>query len=252
MKDIGQKYIHGHQQSVLASHGQRTAANSCAYFLPLLNKDMSLLDVGCGPGTISADLAEHVREVVGLDIAPISRSVSAKNLRFCQADIQDYEDGPFDVVHAHQVLQHLSDPVAALKKMGELATQFLAIREADYQAMVWYPESRGMDLWRELYIERARGLGGEPNAGRYLKAWAHEAGFKDFEITTSTWTYATPAETKWWGDSQARRMRESQWVEMGHVEEIASAWEEWGRHPDAYFCMPHTEIIIRCGKGPHL
>lgn len=241
-------YIHGHQQSVLASHGKRTAQNSCAYFLPYLDKSMRLLDVGCGPGSISLDLSEHVGEVIGLDIAPINRSFEKPNLEFIQGDIFDYQGEPFDVVHAHQVLQHLADPVAALKKMGELATKFIAIREADYEAMVWYPEFPGMDLWRELYIERARNLGGEPNAGRYLKAWAHEAGYEDFQITTSTWTYATREETMWWGNSQATRMRESQWAEMGHVEEIAAAWEEWGEHRDAYFCMPHSEIIIWCGR----
>lgn len=209
---------------------------------------MRLLDVGCGPGSISVDLSEHVGEVIGLDIAPINRSFGKPNLEFIEGDIFDYQGEPFDVVHAHQVLQHLADSVAALKKMGELATKFIAIREADYEAMVWYPELPGMDLWRELYSERARNLGGEPNAGRYLKAWAHEAGFEDFLVTTSTWTYATREETMWWGNSQATRMRESQWAEMGHVEEIAGAWEEWGEHPDAYFCMPHSEIIIWCGR----
>ena len=50
------RYTHGHHESVLRSHRWRTAANSCAYLLPHLRPDMSLLDVGCGPGTITADL----------------------------------------------------------------------------------------------------------------------------------------------------------------------------------------------------
>jgi 2-polyprenyl-3-methyl-5-hydroxy-6-metoxy-1,4-benzoquinol methylase len=50
-------YTHGHHESVLRSHSWRTAENSAAYLLGQLSPGMSLLDVGCGPGTITADLA---------------------------------------------------------------------------------------------------------------------------------------------------------------------------------------------------
>ena len=50
-------YTHGHHESVLRSHRWRTAENSAAYLLTYLQPGMSLLDVGCGPGTITADLA---------------------------------------------------------------------------------------------------------------------------------------------------------------------------------------------------
>jgi len=61
------RYTHGHHESVLRSHRWRTAENSCAYLLPQLRPDMTLLDVGCGPATITADLATRVASVVGID-----------------------------------------------------------------------------------------------------------------------------------------------------------------------------------------
>src|ERR1700677_2184185 len=65
------RYTHGHHESVLRSHTWRTAENSAAYLLPWLRPGLDLLDVGCGPGTITVDLARQVApgQVVGLDIA---------------------------------------------------------------------------------------------------------------------------------------------------------------------------------------
>ena len=120
------RYTHGHHDSVLRSHRRRTAKNSAAYLLPLLAPGMSLLDVGCGPGTITVDLAPRVAPgpVVGVDRAAevlaeadaLLADRPATNVRFEPGDISGlaFADGTFDVVHAHQVLQHLADPVAAL------------------------------------------------------------------------------------------------------------------------------------------
>ena len=89
-----------------------------------------LLDVGCGPGTVTIDLAARVApgEVVGLDRSAVvvemrtrgrGRRPAPCNVTFEAGDVYalPYDDDAFDVVHAHQVLQHLTDPVAALREM---------------------------------------------------------------------------------------------------------------------------------------
>src|ERR1700744_781263 len=63
-------YTHGHHESVLRSHRWRTAENSAAYLLPRLSPDQTLLDVGCGPGNLTADLVARVCAVVAIDNAP--------------------------------------------------------------------------------------------------------------------------------------------------------------------------------------
>ena len=62
-------YTHGHHESVLRSHTWRTAENSAAYLLGHVVAGMDLLDVGCGPGTITVDLAKRVApgQVIGVD-----------------------------------------------------------------------------------------------------------------------------------------------------------------------------------------
>ena len=93
----------------------------------------------------------------------------------------DLPDDSVDVVHAHQVLQHLSDPVAALREMRRVCRPggLVAVRDADYAAMVWYPASARLDDWLTVYEDVARSNDAEPSAARHLLAWAHTAGFED-------------------------------------------------------------------------
>src|SRR5674476_1594575 len=152
-------YTHGHHESVLRSHSWRTAANSAAHLLPYLREGQRLLDVGCGPGTITVDLAAHVAPgpVIGVDtsaeVLERARRHAAElgaPVSFQVGDVYalDFPDASFDVVHAHQVLQHLTDPVAALREIRRVTRPggVVALREGDYGAMTWYPPSAGICL----------------------------------------------------------------------------------------------------------
>jgi ubiquinone/menaquinone biosynthesis C-methylase UbiE len=217
-------YLHGHHASVLRSHSWRTVENSCPHLLPYLkNPALKILDVGCGPGTISVDLASRIPQGFVYAIDP-SADVIAKarqhaeekgvsNVRFEVGDIFKWtgldgiEEAGFDVVHAHQVLQHLQDPLGAMKEMKRLAKPggILAVRDCDYSAMSWYPEHPGMDKWKELYINVANGLKAYPNIGKSLHAVAMQAGIprSDIEASIGAWVFSTPEERAWVGISTA-------------------------------------------------
>ncbi|WP_326693668.1 methyltransferase domain-containing protein [Streptomyces sp. NBC_01387] len=261
-------YTHGHHESVLRSHTWRTAANSAGYLLNELKPHMQILDIGCGPGTITADLAGLVPEgrVTGVDMAPAiveqARALAAErgldNTDFAVADIHalDYPDDSFCVVHAHQVLQHVGDPVQALREMRRVTKPggIVAVRESDYGAFAWYPEPPVMDDWLDLYHRVARANGGEPDAGRRLFSWARQAGLTDIRSTASTWVFATPEERDWWGGLWADRTVASVYAEKavagGHATRdqltaVSAAWREWATHDDAWFMVPHGEILCR-------
>ena len=114
-----------------------------------------------------------------------------------------FDDGTFDVVHAHQVLQHVPDPVGMLREMHRVARPggLVAARDSDYAAFTWYPGLPELGEWLELYQRVARASGGEPNAGRMLLAWAHDAGYEDVTADASAWCYATDEDRAWWGAS---------------------------------------------------
>ncbi|HET9347655.1 MAG TPA: class I SAM-dependent methyltransferase, partial [Arthrobacter sp.] len=106
-------YTHGHHESVVRAHASRTAENSAAFVIPHLVPGASVLDVGCGPGSITCDFAGLVfpGTVTGLDRSPdiigqaaaLAAERGVRNVEFVAGNIYDldFEDETFDVVHAH-------------------------------------------------------------------------------------------------------------------------------------------------------
>ncbi|MDT9682677.1 methyltransferase domain-containing protein [Streptomyces sp. TRM76323] len=266
MKDA--VYTHGHHESVLRSHRWRTAENSAAYLLGEVRPGLDVLDVGCGPGTITADLAARVApgRVTAVDasagVLEQARAVAVErgldNVRFAVADAHalDFPDDAFDVVHAHQVLQHVGDPVCALREMRRVCRPggVVAVRDSDYAGFTWFPEVPVLTEWLGLYRRVARANGGEPDAGRRLLSWARRAGFTDITPSAAVWCFATPPDRAWWSALWADRTTESAYarlaVEGGHttperLAAVAEGWREWGRSEDGWFTVPHGEILCR-------
>ncbi len=261
-------YTHGHHESVLRGHKRRTADDSAGYLVPYLKPGMSVLDVGCGPGTITADLAELVApgtvtavdqfaDVLNVAVAEAQRR-NVSNVSFAVADVHQlqFPDDTFDVVHAHQVLQHVADPVQALREMRRVCVPggIVAARDADYSGFIWFPRPAALDLWLDLYQQAARANRGEPDAGRRLLSWALAAGFEDVVPMASMWCYATPATREYWGGMWADRILHSgvarELLHLGlatpeQLEEIAAAWREWAAAPDGWLSIPHGEILCR-------
>lgn len=261
------RYTHGHERSVLASHSARTAKNSAAYLLPHLKPGMHLLDVGCGPGTITLDLAALVAPGITIGIENVDTPLvtaraeaiarSDTTTRFQLADVLNlpFENEIFNVVHAHQVLQHLKNPVAALREMVRVCKTdgFIAVRDADYAAMSWYPELPQLERWRETYRAAAYANDAQPDAGRRLRAWARSAGIANPQITASVWSYADETACQWWGNGQADRCAGSiffnqakeQGLDNAEIEAIVNGWRQWATEPDAWFCIPHGELLAQ-------
>jgi SAM-dependent methyltransferase len=261
-------YTHGHHESVLRAHRWRTAENSAAYLLPHLRPGLCLLDVGCGPGTITVDLATRVApgRVTAVEVSEQALQVARAqggthrqdNVDFLVADVHalGLPDDTFDIVHAHQVLQHVADPVRALAEMRRVCRRggIVAARDSDYAAFTWFPRVPALGEWLALYRQAARANGGEPDAGRRLLSWAHAAGFTDVAATASVWCFATPADRLWWASTWAERIVHSDLAQQivagglatsDDLHRISQAWRDWADDPAAWFAVLHGEIICR-------
>jgi SAM-dependent methyltransferase len=262
-------YTHGHHESVLRSHRWRTAENSAGYLLPHLRPGQTLLDIGCGPGTITMDLRDLLGptgHVTALEVSDDALSLARQeadrraitDVDFAVGNVEALEiaDDSYDVVHAHQVLQHVAHPVEALREMRRVCRPggLVAARDSDYSSFAWWPRVPELDRWLELYLAVARSNDAEPDAGRRLLGWAQQAGFTDVVAGSSTWCYATPMDRAWWGGLWADRIVEydlaRQAVDRGladtaELARLADGWRTWAAADDGWFSVLHGEVIAR-------
>ena len=248
-------YTHGHAPATVRQHSQRTAEEAAAFLLPELRPGMRLLDVGCGPGSITRGLAKRLApgEVVGLDLSADTLAAARKraargltNLTYQDGSVYQlpFPDASFDVAYAHQVLQHLAKPADALGEMLRVVRPggLVAVREVDWETAVYWPRDPWLDRFVEVHFQTWYRNGGEPRMGRQLRGLFNAAPMTDLRITATVWSYTTPEETAAWGQSYAERLLTSpmgqRMIEYGYasradVEAMAAAFRAWSVHPDA-------------------
>lgn len=264
----GASYTYGYSEGVVAVHAGRTAAREAAFFLPSMRPGTRLLDVGCGPGSITLGLAAAVApgEAVGLDVeesvldAARERAAvdGVTNVRFEAGDVAalPFPDGSFDAVFAHTLLEHVGDGGAALREMRRVLRPggVIGVRDCDWGSGVIAPDNGSVAMAMTLYARVWRHNGGHPHCGRYLRGMLTEGGFTRIETSTSFRWDGTPAETRDFGELLAHRLALPAFAgpilalgicDHPRLERIAADCRAWSRRPDAFAAMMMVEAIGR-------
>jgi SAM-dependent methyltransferase/DNA-binding PadR family transcriptional regulator len=191
-------YTAGYSAPVLSFLEQRTAKTHAGFFLPELKPGFRVLDAGCGPGTITLGLARGVApgEVIGIDIED-SQFASAReqarqeglNITFQKASIYQlpFDDGSFDAVFSHDVLQYVGDPPAALAELHRVLKPggVIGIRSGDMGGTLIDAESEGPASGLASYLSIRKEGEGDLYIGRKLPRLLRKAGFQVERVTAS-------------------------------------------------------------------
>ena len=251
---------------------RRNAADCAAHLLPHLRPGMRLLDLGCGPGTISVGLADAVApgELHGIDIEPsqvVMAGAAARagghgnaGFRTCDAADLPFGDATFDAAHCHALLNHVPDTQAVLAEVKRVLKPggLFAAREVVCDSFIFEPalDFGGLDdgaAWA-TFLKLLAANGGHPQMGRELKAVFVAAGFTDVDATASFGTYASTDDLRFLHDLMAGWFFAPRTMEaaIGHglaSEEDFEGWrrslDDWVDEPGAFAAVAWGETIGR-------
>ena len=172
---------------------QRSFESHGAFFAPHLEESHTVLDVGCGAGSISLDIAKVVSSgrVHGIDFAE-SQIEAAKttaeqrgitNAEFSTESCYElpFEDASFDRVFCHAVMEHLARPADALREFARVLKPggLAGVCSPDFDGTIAAPPSPELQNAVNAYAELQKSNGGDLRVGKKLGAYLVEGGFAD-------------------------------------------------------------------------
>jgi SAM-dependent methyltransferase len=233
-------------------HAMRTAASQAGFLLPRLRAGMALLDLGCGPGSITVGLGHAVAPglTVGIDASPQPQTT----VRVVAGDVRrlPFASATFDAIFASAVLQHLADPLAALREARRVARPgaVIGVVDADWEGELYYPTST--QLRRSVQVLAALRAGTSPYVGRQLRHLLIEAGFSRAEGSARAVHYGTTALVHEVATITAGRLRDPATVRRAvtaglatadELADMSAAWTTWATHPGAFLTRFWCEAI---------
>jgi ubiquinone/menaquinone biosynthesis C-methylase UbiE len=250
-------YTPGYTANASDFMAQRRAATHAAFFTLRLRSGMHLLDCGCGPGTLTVDLAEIVApgEVVGVDreatqveAAQTLARRRGVNARFEAASVYElpFPDWQFDAAFSHALFEHLGEPLRALDELKRVLKPggFAGLRSPDWGGFLIHPSTEPLDQAIAFYKDLQTANGGDVTAGRKLGSWLRQAGFRNVTMSAAYEIYREPTQIAEYLARQIEPARDAR-PEAGseHRMSMAAELRRWSSNPDAFFAQAWCEAV---------
>ncbi len=256
----------GASQELSSWHAARTADKSAAFFLPYLKQGMSLLDCGCGPGTITIGIADAVApgRVVGIDLyeprleqaRALAAERGANNLSFQVASVYElpFEDDTFDAAFENEMLEHIDDPEKAAREIHRVIRPggVFGARDNDHDGLLWGSLLPALNSLPDFFRAFRSRQGINFYLGKELRGLLRHAGFENVVASASVESAGTTEAMM----REAGRMvsvleaPETRQIALDHhladeamLKRWAAAMREWGAHPDSFHVTIHCEAV---------
>jgi SAM-dependent methyltransferase len=221
------------------------------------NETDRVLDLGCGPGFLTVDLATRVGasgRVLGVDtsarfvhhLLEKAREQGFENVEATVADARDFPSGvgTFDGAISRWVLMFLSEPERVIRRLREALRPgdvFAAMEYAHFHTISLWPESEHFRRLYDAVSELIRGNGGDPNIGSRLPSMLVDHGFEILDLL-SFWRVGRPGSELWrWLEEtheNHRNLVEAHLISQDDFESYLRDWNERSAHPAAYMTAP--------------
>ena len=263
-----EQYSGGYSPQIIDQFKQRTFAKQGEFLQSYLGAGLTVLDCGCGPGSMTLDIAEIVSpggQVFGIDSSPIQieqalllqkeRAIANASFTTGSAYLLPYADGQFDVVFAHAVLYHLLRPEQALAEFWRVLKPggLVALRDACHSGDMMMPMSTHLAAAWAVIDKVFTYQGGNIYFGYQQKQRLLDQGFQNITVSCSYDTFASEAEKDSIRDFWSRFLNiehrqlilEQQWATAEELEQQCKALAEWSANPASFFARARCEAIAR-------
>lgn len=250
----GSGYTPGVGSTSVSFMAERTVHSHAGFVLSELTPGMSVVDVGCGPGTVTVGLASAVApgNVLGVDqngeqlagARARADQLGLVNVRFVAGSCYELplDDNSIDLAFSHALIEHLSQPVRALTEMRRVLRPggVVAVCSPDWGGFILSPPTTAVERAVQAYLALMELNGGDPQAGRRLAGHLLDAGFTDVRTQARYEQYADPGSIAGYLGNQLRGAGQS---------EAADALSDWAIHPSAMFAQTWVSACGRAQPG---
>lgn len=267
-------YTQGYSPATTATHASRTAFTDAFFLLPHIQPSHKILDIGCGPATITVGFAALVPHgsVTGVELtsqildqarATIASTVPQPgNITLLQADLLKglpFEDGSFDVVFSSQLFPHLPTremKVRAIREMRRVCKEGGVVATRDAAELHFFPKIYGLDTKWAGNMKRA--IKSSPSAeeesfagGEMLSIYREVGGFKEVQVGAGTTVYSGAKARRWFVETSLKRLEDEEyrgsWMRVGitaeEIEETRKAFRRWEEDEDAWYAALQAELL---------
>jgi SAM-dependent methyltransferase len=231
-------YTPGHTENATAFMTGRTFDSHGQFFATYLKPGLSVVDCGCGPGTITIGIAERVApgKVVGVDFGEsqiaIAQQAKVNNLTFQTANCYalPFHDNSFDRVFSHALMEHLSEPVKAVREFHRVLKPggIAGVCCPDWGGFIFAPKSEELTAAVKTYRDLQTANGGDVEVGRKLGGYLGAAGFTDIQMD---------ARYECYEDRERIGEYLAQQLDAQNEPAAAKAFRDWSQQPAAMFAQ---------------